>query len=315
MLPGLCRLAALSAIVALVAAPCLAQQQQDQNRNSTHTRVTGPPNYGPTPLANKSMLYGKDDGYPIGPGRMDWDASRRNLRRPLNYPPAPGYGQFYWYYDCPQYYYYPPVYLYQQPPTYIVDPVTGYYVAVANARQGLNYSQRQSDYYEEPVRERVIVRDAPSDREYRQNSRRPSTADADDYYLNQKPKPKTAVDKDPALADTVSDIELAFRRNDISKLEKHLDKAGQITLQAGGRNRQPLKTSDYLQMTSEAFKTMKTMKYDLTGVEPGSNGAWMVFGQHVIQTDNGNQVFNVGFVLKKSGDHYVIAEVTADPAK
>ena len=321
MLPGLCRLAAVSTLFGLIAVPALAQQDRDRNNNnSNRLRTLGPPPYGNTPLGNKSMLYGHDDGYPIGPGRGDWSATRRSLRRPLNYPPAPGYGQPYWYYGCPQYYYYPQVYLYQQPPTYIVDPLTGYYSAVANARYGigglsLDYSQQQYDYTE-PVRERVIIREVPSDRDYRPDDRRqPRRSDSDDYYLNQKPKPRTALDKDPALSEAVSDIELAFRRNDIAKLEKHLDKTAQITLQAGGRSRQPLKAADYVQMTTEAFKSMKTMKYELTGVEPGSNGAWMVFGQHVIQTEDGDKIFNVGFVLKKSGDRYVITEVTADPAK
>ena len=87
-----------------------------------------------------------------------------------------------------------------------------------------------------------------------------------------------------------------------------------------GRSRRQLEAPTYLEMTKDAFKSIKTVKYDLDKVEPASGGAWMVYGKHVLRADNGTeQTFNVGFVLKKvtdkEGDFWIITEVSADPAK
>jgi hypothetical protein len=160
----------------------------------------------------------------------------------------------------------------------------------------------------------------PSAAELRQVARRNASAgsrtDDGDYYLNAKPKPKGPLDRDSALAEAVADIQTAFRINDIVRLEKHIDTAGTIVLQNKGRTRQSIPAATYVEMTRDALKAMKTTTYVLDKVEPASNGAWMVYGTHILKTEDGAQKkFNVGFVLKKSGDRWVIAEVGADPAQ
>ena len=141
--------------------------------------------------------------------------------------------------------------------------------------------------------------------------------DSNDYYLNRKTSP---LQKEPGLAQAVKDIETAFRTANISLIEKHLDAGEKLTLMSQGRSRRQLEAPTYLEMTKDAFKSIKTVKYDLDKVEPASGGAWMVYGKHVLRADNGTeQTFNVGFVLKKvtdkEGDFWIITEVSADPAK
>lgn len=142
--------------------------------------------------------------------------------------------------------------------------------------------------------------------------------DSNDYYLNRKTSP---LRKDPGLALAVRDIETAFRNADIRLIEKHLDASEKLTLMAMGRSRRQLEVSTYLEMTKDAFSNIKTVSYNLDKVEPASGGAWMAYGKHVLKgDDSAQQIFNVGFVLKKTTDangaeRWLITEVSADPAK
>ena len=133
----------------------------------------------------------------------------------------------------------------------------------------------------------------------------------DDYYLHRKP---AAVTKNPGLADAIRDIETAFRTGNMTSLEKHIDRAGKIVLQVKGTTRQDMSASDYVSMTEDALKVMKTSRYELDRVEPASNGAMMVTGTHTLRTEDGQQKsFTVGFILKPSGDNWIITEVSAEP--
>ena len=125
----------------------------------------------------------------------------------------------------------------------------------------------------------------------------------DEYYLNAGLKSKGPLDRDAALAEAVKDIAAAFRTGEIASLEKHTPATGMIVLQNKGRTRQNMAVASYLEMTREAVKSMKTVTYTLPNVEPASNGAWLVYGTHVIRSEDGSpRAFNVGFVLKKSGE-------------
>jgi len=140
---------------------------------------------------------------------------------------------------------------------------------------------------------------------------------SDDYYLNRKPSPLRS---EPGLAQAVADIETAFRTGNSALLEKHLDPAEKLTIQSLGHTRRPLDVAQYAEMTRDALRVMKTVRYDLNHVEPGSNGAWMVYGTHVVRGESGgDQTFNVGFVLNKKQDKgsekWIITEVSADPAR
>jgi hypothetical protein len=69
-------------------------------------------------------------------------------------------------------------------------------------------------------------------------------------------------------------------------------------------------------MTREAVATMKTSAYSLDKVEPASRGAVMVHGRHTLRSEGGGEsAFLVGFILKKQDKVYLIAEVSAEPAR
>ena len=188
----------------------------------------------------------------------------------------------------------------------------------------LGYGQRQSyNYYGSvypQVQRPVDVRnqrqyDDFEEREAPRSTRRDSGDDSS-YYLHQKPREKTLVVKDPSLSQAVADIERAFRNGDIRSLEPHVSPRENLALVTKGQSRKPLSGEAYLQLTRDALKNLRTLKFELPNAEPASNGAVMVFGTHVIKAEDGKSIsFSVSFVLKKRLDQWLITEVGADPTK
>ena len=188
----------------------------------------------------------------------------------------------------------------------------------------LGYGQRHSNTYYgsvyPQVQRPVDLRnqrqyDDFEERETPRTTRRDSDDDAG-YYLHQKPRAKTLVEKDPSLSQAVANIERAFRSGDIRSLEPHVSLRENLALVTKGQSRKPLSGEAYLELTRDALKNLRTLKFELPNAEPASNGAMMVFGTHVIKAEDGKSIsFSVSFVLRKRGDQWVITEVSADPAK
>ncbi len=164
-----------------------------------------------------------------------------------------------------------------------------------------------------PLQQRAEARRAA---EREKKAQEASQSEEDTYYLNQKPKAKSPLDKDPALAQAVADIVAAYRTGDASRMERHVSPTDTLTLQSKGHSRTPLAGATYIETTRDALKHMRTSKYVLDKVEPASGGAWMVYGTHVLIGEDGkDRTFNISFVLKKRGEVYMISEVSGDLAK
>jgi hypothetical protein len=132
-----------------------------------------------------------------------------------------------------------------------------------------------------------------------------------DYYLYRRP---TVLPKDPELTAAIADIERAFRDNDIVLLERHVADDETIGVLSRGHTRQSFKGAEYLDKTREAYKSLKTVKFDLSQAEPVDHGDWRVSGTHVFKREDGKEVrFAVSFVFHKSHDRWMIREVSADP--
>jgi hypothetical protein len=178
-----------------------------------------------------------------------------------------------------------------------------------------NYTYNQNYNQPPPVVDQNVNQNYQNTRQTNQApaKRKAGTDDSDEYYLHRKPTPQQ---KDPSLSQAVTDIENAFRTGNTASLERHIDVKETLTLQIKDTNRKPLPAADYLAMTRDALKVMNTVEYKLNHVEPASNGAMMVYGNHVVRGDQGvEKVFNVGFILQKRGETWMITEVSAEPAK
>lgn len=205
-----------------------------------------------------------------------------------------GYGGFgaayYSPYYCTPYYYQPIYYPLYYPITYPVSSPTVVYHVYPD-----DYSRPRNDSDRQP---------APSARSSRD--------DFDDYYLNRPPSPAR---RDPSLRAAIDDIERAFRSRDMAPLEKHVVTEETITVVTKGTTRRSIPPGDYLAMTHDALRDLRTESFVLDRVEPGSNGTWLVSGKHVVRDEGGDEKsYVVGFVLKKSGDTWMITEVSGDRA-
>lgn len=174
-------------------------------------------------------------------------------------------------------------------------------------------SYYDSVYYAAPVRPAVIYDVYPdAERDYRSYERttppRPSRAEDEenDYYLYRKPTPKP----EPALKSAVEDIEDAFRTGDTALLERHIRLSEQIPILVGDRITRRVTGEEYVKMTRGALAEMKTASYKLTRIEPASGGNWRAVGTHVVRTEDGkDKTYEVQFILRKSGDTWLIDEV------
>ena len=190
----------------------------------------------------------------------------------------------------------------------------------------LGYAQRQTQSYNSygtiapvyPQVRRPVDTRAQEYYDDTRDTRRPPAASSEEpsYYLHQKPRPKTLVEKDPTLSQAVADIERAFRNGDLRPLESHIVARENLALSSKGHSRKSITGETYLELTRDALANLKTTKFELPNAEPASNGAVMVYGTHVIRAEDGKSVaFSVSFVLKKRGEQWFITEVSADPAK
>jgi alkylated DNA nucleotide flippase Atl1 len=196
---------------------------------------------------------------------------------------------------------------------------SGYSVGLNAGGFNLNY-RGQSGFVRQETRTTVIeprVTERPTERP-REPERRPAETtkpepSGNDYYLHKKP---TALQKDPALARAVADIEQAFRTGSVAPLQRHIEADGTIVLQVKDTSRQTMTAAQYVETTRDALGMLKTQKYELNNVAPASGGAMMVYGKHVLLGENGRETtFDVGFVLKKVGEEWFITEVKAEPAR
>jgi hypothetical protein len=141
------------------------------------------------------------------------------------------------------------------------------------------------------------------------------TTPPDDYYLTRLMRKPEALRRDPSLAEAVTEIETAFLRSDVSLLGRHVLASEPLGVQTGGRTRERLSSTAYLQATREAMEAMRTARYTLDRVEPATDG-YLVSGTHVLRTEGGTeQSFAVGFLLRKSENRWIITEISAEPVR
>jgi hypothetical protein len=165
-------------------------------------------------------------------------------------------------------------------------------------------------YYPYPVYRTVYVDEhAYVERRYRDDIKYGD----DDYYLHRR---YSSIRPDIAVTDTIADIEKAFLNGDGALLERHVDTKESIRIYARDRSSKSLKASEYIDMTRDAFKDMKTVSYHLDRVQPAGNGVWSASGIHVLRAENGDEKrFEVNFVLRKAGDRWIIVEAGASATR
>lgn len=153
--------------------------------------------------------------------------------------------------------------------------------------------------------------------------------DLDGYYLNQdraqtqgrtdngyRIQEKSEDLKDKLVDTAVGDITKAWQDRDIQTLSKHVRRDSRIAVYLRGKYQYSLDASDYLDMTRDAFRATKTVRFEIDGVQRKENGVYAVTGHHVYKDrDDQERTVHVSYVLQKMDGEYYITQVGSAPDK
>lgn len=146
-----------------------------------------------------------------------------------------------------------------------------------------------------------------------------TTDDADSYYLNQNrdengKKIETGATIDRALENAMGDIKQAWENRNIALLSKHVKSADKIAVHLRGKYQYSLDSGDYIDMTKDAFRTTKTVSFDLGNPTRKEKGIALATGRHIYIDKNGNQrtVF-LSYLFEKTENIYYITQVGTAP--
>ena len=161
--------------------------------------------------------------------------------------------------------------------------------------------------------------------------------DIDDYYLNRAPKNEDGQngkaggkpDADPAdgqekaeaqnaraVDRAAADIAKAWRTRDIQILSNYIDAKAKIAISLRGRYQYSLDARDYLDLTSDAFKATKTVRFELDAPVRKERGVYLLNGKHIYQAKDGTErTVHVNYVLELQEEKYRITQVGSAPDK
>ena len=151
------------------------------------------------------------------------------------------------------------------------------------------------------------------------------TDDIDSYYLNREdtdnrrqeeavPKKERVEKTDKVLEEAIMDIKQAWKERDIQVLSKHIRRDSRIAVHLRGKYQYSLESSDYLDMTRDAFRTTKTVRFELDKPKLKEQGVYTVTGRHIFKDKEGEErTIHVSYVLQKMDGEYVITQVGTAP--
>ena len=157
-------------------------------------------------------------------------------------------------------------------------------------------------------------------------------SDGDDDYLNQREHEldrrerdlnqsertdrsfERVLRSDRALESTVNEITEAWRFRDIQALARHTRSESPIAVYLRGKYQYSLSSVDYLDMTRDAFRTSKTVRFRLDQIERKERGVYLVSGRHTYRNNaNEERSVYVNYVLEREDDTYQITQVGSSP--
>ena len=114
----------------------------------------------------------------------------------------------------------------------------------------------------------------------------------------------------------VENITEAWTSQDIQLIARHTRKDQTIAVYLKGKYQYSIDTGDYLDMTRDAFRANKTLRFKLDRVEKKQRDVYVVTGRHTYKNrDSDEKVVLVNYVLEKIDDEYVITQVGSAPEK
>lgn len=189
---------------------------------------------------------------------------------------------------------------YYSPPQYVFVPVPLY------TNTGLYRGWRQDD-----VDDYYLNREADRLREREQE------LDARERELNErerKAREDREVRKDRDLTIAADDIARAWQDKDIQLLAKHTRRDVRIAVYLRGKYQYSLDTTDYLDMTRDAFRSGKTLTFKLDKTERKQKDIYLLTGRHTFRNKDGeDRTIFLSYVVEKMDNDYIITQVGTAP--
>ncbi|HLJ57413.1 MAG TPA: hypothetical protein VKT77_20410 [Chthonomonadaceae bacterium] len=134
------------------------------------------------------------------------------------------------------------------------------------------------------------------------------------YYL-QRRGDDTRWRDDVDLKHSVYDLEDAFRNEDIALLAPLTDPGTKIAIFTKGHYEYSLEPNDYLDMTRDFIRSVKTVDFNAYRVHYKANGVYQVFAKHVYRDQDGvNKTVNLCIVLERIGGRWTLTQIDSTPA-
>lgn len=136
---------------------------------------------------------------------------------------------------------------------------------------------------------------------------------SDDYYLSRRPE-DTRWRNDPELRRAVYDLEDAFKNEDISLLAPLTDPQTRIAIFARGHYEYTLDPNDYLDMTRDFMRSVRTIDFEAFRVHYRAPGVYQVFAKHVFRDPDGqSKVVNLCMVIERIEGRWTLTQIDSTP--
>ncbi len=135
---------------------------------------------------------------------------------------------------------------------------------------------------------------------------------ANNYYLVKS----VALAMNPMQAQAARDIEDCWLTDNLAPLAAHTNRNDRIAVYLDGKYRYSIAPGDYLDLTHDAQRTLKTLSYHLDMVATPARGVIVLQGEHIyVDHKNVKHTVIVSYALRQQGRNYIISEVGVSTAK
>jgi len=136
----------------------------------------------------------------------------------------------------------------------------------------------------------------------------------DDYYLNRRDDDRWRSDSD--LKHAVYDIEDSFRNEDITLLARVTDPNTKIAIFTEGKYDYSLEPNDYLDMTRDFTRSVRTTSFEAYRVHYRASGVYQVFAKHVYRDQDGrSKTVYLCMVLERIGGQWTLTQIETSPER
>ncbi len=116
-------------------------------------------------------------------------------------------------------------------------------------------------------------------------------------------------------AQAARDIEDCWLTNDLAPLAAHTERNSHIAVYLDGKYRYSISPGDYLDLTHDAQRTLKTLSYHLAMIATPAPGVIVLQGEHIyVDHKNVKNTVIVSYALRQQGNNYLITEVGVSTA-